>query len=49
MIKSRRMRWSGHVARIGEKRNSGRLSMGESRRKEATKKTKTYVDWIILR
>jgi hypothetical protein len=25
IIKSRRMRWAGHVARIGEKRNAHRL------------------------
>jgi hypothetical protein len=25
MIKSRRMRWAGHVARIGEKRNAYRI------------------------
>jgi hypothetical protein len=25
MIKSRRMRWTGHVARIGEKRNAYRI------------------------
>jgi hypothetical protein len=25
IIKSRRMRWAGHVARIGEKRNAERL------------------------
>jgi hypothetical protein len=25
MIKSRRMRWAGHVARMGEKRNSCRI------------------------
>jgi hypothetical protein len=25
MVKSRRMRWSGHAARIGEKRNEYRL------------------------
>jgi hypothetical protein len=25
MIKSRRMRWTGHVARMGEKRNSYRI------------------------
>jgi hypothetical protein len=29
MIKSRRMRWAGHVARMGEKRNTYRLLMGE--------------------
>jgi hypothetical protein len=27
MIKSRRMRWEGHVARIGEKRNAYRILM----------------------
>jgi hypothetical protein len=30
MIKSRRMRWAGHVARMGEKRNAYRLLMGKS-------------------
>jgi hypothetical protein len=29
-IKSRRMRWAGHVARIGEKRNVYRLLVGKS-------------------
>jgi hypothetical protein len=38
MTKSRRMRWAGHVARMGEKRNAYRL---ESGRERATKKTKT--------
>jgi hypothetical protein len=42
MIKSRRMRWAGHVARMGEKRNAyrilvakpeGRKPLGKSRRK----------------
>jgi hypothetical protein len=28
-MKSRRMRWAGHVARIGEKRNAYRLLMGK--------------------
>jgi hypothetical protein len=28
MIKSRRMRWAGHVARLGEKRNAYRLLVG---------------------
>jgi hypothetical protein len=41
-IKSRRIRWAGHVARMGEKRNAYRiLGGGESRRKETTGKTKT--------
>jgi hypothetical protein len=29
IIKSRRMRWAGHVARIGEKRNVHRLLVGK--------------------
>jgi hypothetical protein len=29
MIKSRRMRWEGHVARMGEKRNAFRLLVGK--------------------
>jgi hypothetical protein len=28
MIKSRRMRWTGHVARIGEKRNAYGILVG---------------------
>jgi hypothetical protein len=28
MIKSRRMRWTGHVARMGEKRNAYRILVG---------------------
>jgi hypothetical protein len=40
ITKSRRMRWAGHVARMGEKRNACRLLVG-ARRKETTRKTKT--------
>jgi hypothetical protein len=29
MIKSRRMRWAGHVARIGAKRNACRILVGK--------------------
>jgi hypothetical protein len=29
MIKSRRMRWTGHVARSGEKRNAYRILVGK--------------------
>jgi hypothetical protein len=29
MIKSRRMQWAGHVARMGEKRNAYRILVGE--------------------
>jgi hypothetical protein len=31
IIKSRRMRWAGHVARMGEKRNVCRLLVGSQR------------------
>jgi hypothetical protein len=33
MIKSRRMRWAGHIALVGEKRNAYRLLMGKPERK----------------
>jgi hypothetical protein len=33
MIKSRRMRWAGHVARIEAKRNAYRILVGRSERK----------------
>jgi hypothetical protein len=29
MIKARRMRWAGHVARMGETRNACRILVGE--------------------
>jgi hypothetical protein len=29
MIKSRRMRWAGHAARMGEKRNAYRILVGK--------------------
>jgi hypothetical protein len=29
IIKSRRMRWAGHVARLGEKRNAYRILVGK--------------------
>jgi hypothetical protein len=29
IIKSRRMRWAGHVARMGQKRNTYRLLVGK--------------------
>jgi hypothetical protein len=33
IIKSRRMRWVGHVARMGERRNAYRLLVGNAERK----------------
>jgi hypothetical protein len=38
-IKSRRMRWAGHVARTGEE--CVQAFDGKARRKETTRKTKT--------
>jgi hypothetical protein len=39
MIKSRRIRWAGHAAQIGEKRNAYRILVGKP--EETTRKTKT--------
>jgi hypothetical protein len=33
MIKSMRMRWSGHVARMGEKKNACRILVGKPEEK----------------
>jgi hypothetical protein len=33
IIKSRMMRWAGHVARVGEKRNAYRILVGKQERK----------------
>jgi hypothetical protein len=33
IMKARRMRWAGHVARMGEKRNSYRLLVGKPERR----------------
>jgi hypothetical protein len=41
-MKSRRMRWAGHVARAGEKRSVYRLFIGrKARGKKITRKTET--------
>jgi hypothetical protein len=31
MIKSRRMAWAGHAARMGQKRNANRILVGKSK------------------
>jgi hypothetical protein len=42
MIKSKRMRWTGHVTRMGARRNACRIVVGKpGRRKETTRKRKT--------
>jgi hypothetical protein len=35
VIKSRRMRWAGHAARMGEKRNAYRILVGKSEGKRS--------------
>jgi hypothetical protein len=41
MIKSRKMKWEGHVARLGERRTAYRVLAGKPRMNETTRKTKT--------
>jgi hypothetical protein len=41
IIKLRRMRWAGYVARMVEKRNAYSIIGGKDRGKETTRKTKT--------
>jgi hypothetical protein len=43
MIKSRRMRWSGHVAQMGEKRHAYTILVGKTTKKETTRQTKMQV------
>jgi hypothetical protein len=55
IIKSRRMRWAGHVARMGEKRNVYRLLVGKPVGKRIISAVKRVefindrVSYIILR
>jgi hypothetical protein len=48
IIKSRRVRWAGHVARMGEKRNAYRLLVGKTEGKRPLGRSKVG-GWIILR
>jgi hypothetical protein len=41
MIRTRRIRWEGIAACMGEKRNACRFFGGKARRKEATRRTQT--------
>jgi hypothetical protein len=51
IIKSRRMRWAGHVARKGEKRNSYRLLVGKPEGKRPLGRPRhrwvTILKWIF--
>jgi hypothetical protein len=46
MIKSRRMKWAGYVARMGEKRNAYSLLMGKPEGKRLLEGSN--VGWMIL-
>jgi hypothetical protein len=49
MIKSRRLRWVGHVARMGEKRNAYRISVGKPEGKRSVGRPRRgWVDNIKL-
>jgi hypothetical protein len=49
IFKSRRMRWAGHVARIGEKRNAYRLLLGKPEGKRLLgKPRRRWVDNIRM-
>jgi hypothetical protein len=48
IIKSRRMRWVGHVARMGEKRDAYRLLVGKPEGKRPLGRPTTIGGWIIL-
>jgi hypothetical protein len=49
MIKSRRMRWAGHVARMGEKRNAYRILVGKPEgRRPVGRPRRWWVDNIII-
>jgi hypothetical protein len=48
-IKSRRMRWAGHVARMGEKRNAYRLLVGKLEGKRLLgRPRRKWVDYITM-
>jgi hypothetical protein len=44
IIKSRRMRWAGHVARMGEKRNAFRLLVGKPEGKRPLERFRCW--WV---
>jgi hypothetical protein len=49
IIKSRRMRWAGHVARMGEKRNAYRLLVGKPKGKRPLgRPRRSWVDNIRM-
>jgi hypothetical protein len=49
IIKSRRMRWAGHVARIGEKRNTYIRYWWESQKERDHQEDQNVGGWTILK
>jgi hypothetical protein len=54
MIKSRRIRWAGHAARMGARRNAYRILVGKSEGKRPLERPRrSWVDninkWILER
>jgi hypothetical protein len=49
IIKSRRMRWAGHAARIGEKRIAYRLLVGKPEGKRPVGRPRRVGGWTILK
>jgi hypothetical protein len=53
MIKSRRMRWAGHVARIRKKRNAYRILVGKPEGKRSLRTSRRRwadnIKWILER
>jgi hypothetical protein len=48
MIKSRRMRWAGHVARMGEKRNACKMSGKPEGKIRLRRPRRTWADNIKM-
>jgi hypothetical protein len=49
IINSRRMRWAGHVARMGEKRNAYRILVGKTAGKRPLgRPRRNGVDWMDM-
>jgi hypothetical protein len=52
VIESRRVRWAGHVARMGQKRNVYRILVGEPEGKRPlgrARRRHTVLKWILER
>jgi hypothetical protein len=48
IVKGRRMRWAGHVARMGEKRNAYRLLVEKPEGRRLLGRPRRRCGWIIL-